>query len=84
MLIIYAVTQQPVRITRLATAGACTSGISVIIESVSLPYPEPQFFFVTMNGHASGTPSETGALTGTMRVKAGLAQMLKGGVIMGE
>lgn len=40
-----------------------------------------------MNGHTNGTngdASETGALTGTMRVKAGLAQMLKGGVIMGE
>lgn len=40
-----------------------------------------------MNGHsngANGDASETGALTGTMRVKAGLAQMLKGGVIMGE
>lgn len=32
----------------------------------------------------NGTAAETGALTGTMRVKAGLAQMLKGGVIMGE
>lgn len=44
----------------------------------------------TMAGEANGekngagTASETGALTGTMRVKAGLAQMLKGGVIMGE
>lgn len=41
-----------------------------------------------MNGDsangANGAASETGALTGTMRVKAGLAQMLKGGVIMGE
>lgn len=38
-----------------------------------------------MNGHANNGEgaSETGALTGTMRVKAGLAQMLKGGVIMG-
>ncbi|CAM9682572.1 unnamed protein product [Scytosiphon promiscuus] len=40
-----------------------------------------------MNGQANGAngtdaASETGALTGTMRVKAGLAQMLKGGVIM--
>lgn len=34
--------------------------------------------------NGAGTASETGALTGTMRVKAGLAQMLKGGVIMGE
>lgn len=42
-----------------------------------------------MNGHtnegeAPAAAGETGALTGTMRVKAGLAQMLKGGVIMGE
>lgn len=40
-----------------------------------------------MNGHTDKDASaagETGALTGTMRVKAGLAQMLKGGVIMGE
>lgn len=36
------------------------------------------------NGDAAGAAAETGALTGTMRVKAGLAQMLKGGVIMGE
>ncbi|CAM9606958.1 unnamed protein product, partial [Ectocarpus sp. 12 AP-2014] len=32
--------------------------------------------------NGAGAASETGALTGTMRVKAGLAQMLKGGVIM--
>lgn len=42
-----------------------------------------------MNGQTNGAngadaASEVGALTGTMRVKAGLAQMLKGGVIMGE
>lgn len=38
-----------------------------------------------MNGHPNSGEgsSETGALTGTMRVKAGLAQMLKSGVIMG-
>ncbi|KAG5176047.1 SOR/SNZ family-domain-containing protein [Tribonema minus] len=36
------------------------------------------------NGHANGhaEAAETGILTGTYRVKAGLAQMLKGGVIM--
>lgn len=44
-----------------------------------------------MNGQKNGSTTNgsdasanTGALTGTMRVKAGLAQMLKGGVIMGE
>lgn len=37
-----------------------------------------------MNGDSNGAASDTGALTGTMRVKAGLAQMLKGGVIMGK
>jgi hypothetical protein len=36
------------------------------------------------NGHAAaGSTAETGILTGTYRVKAGLAKMLKGGVIMG-
>eukprot|EP00953_Heterococcus_sp_UTEX-ZZ885_P031782 16638-Heterococcus_DN1.PRE.1 len=35
------------------------------------------------NGHAAaGSTAETGILTGTYRVKAGLAKMLKGGVIM--
>lgn len=52
------------------------------------PLPlRPRLFrqqIVAMNGRTNGTASETGALTGTMRVKAGLAQMLKGGVIMGE
>lgn len=37
-----------------------------------------------MNGHTEGNASDMGALTGTMRVKVGLAQMLKGGVIMGK
>lgn len=39
-----------------------------------------------MNGHANSGEgaSETVGLTGTMLVKAGLAQMLKGGVIMGK
>jgi len=47
-----------------------------------------------MNGHASGNGSTNGGASsassttsagavGTFRVKAGLAQMLKGGVIMG-
>jgi hypothetical protein len=41
------------------------------------------------NGHANGhaaasSTAETGILTGTYRVKAGLAKMLKGGVIMGK
>ena len=44
-----------------------------------------------MNGHANGNGVHTnggaaggGGAVGTFRVKAGLAQMLKGGVIMGK
>lgn len=62
--------------------------------AASFPASQPAISSSIMNGHANGNGSTNGGdsssssttsagAVGTFRVKAGLAQMLKGGVIMG-
>lgn len=70
--------------------GACCLEGVIHTWTYLAPFSFASAASITMAGetngekNGAGMASETGALTGTMRVKAGLAQMLKGGVIMGE